>query len=122
MSQAHFYDIATLVNHEDEKIGLQEQINAYVVRQRLNIGDVLFVGTEYGFYIVLSDQKAQHFENVGCSTSDHDVRTILQQAGVRFNTLFKEMTDNNEFKFLFFPDDDDETTDMMVNCRTYGLL
>ena len=141
MSQARFYNIATVVNPdydkegyltEDMVPGLQERIDTYVVQQKLNIGDVLFVGStyetrqEYGFYMVLPDRKglpvAQAFEGVVYAPNDPRIRTILQQTGVLFNALFKQMADSEEFQFMFFPDDEDEKTEIIANYRAYGLF
>ncbi len=119
---------------DDMRPGFQERIDTYVRAQKLKIGDVLFVGStyetrqEYGFCMVLPDRKtegrltAQSFEGVVYATNDPRIRTILQQAGVKFNALFKQMANSEEFQLMFFPDDEDEKTEIIANYQAYGLL
>ena len=69
---AKFYDISSIINPGYEKAGyitkemsidLIGRINLHVQANRFNIGDILFVGSEYetrqeyGFYMVLPNLK-----------------------------------------------------------------
>ena len=47
---------------------------------------------------------------------------ILQKNKVNYTKLLKEMTDNKEFKYLFFPHDEDEVTDILNSYKQYSLL
>ena len=146
---AKFYDISSIINPEYERAGyitkemskgIDERINSYINANHLNIGDILFVGStyetrqEYGFYMVLPSLKkpGQGSEAHGSEAHGSEyiigmpvspvIREILQKNKVNYTKLLKEMTENKEFKYLFFPDDEDEVTDILNSYKQYSLL
>ena len=132
--QAQFYDISDILNPEYESTGfitsemaknLKERVNAYVLAQKFAIGDILFVGDtyetrqEYGFYMVTAKGIAVSSEAiVYLPGADKNLLNILQAEYVKYNDLFQQMTDN----YLFFPDDEDEKTDIINTYRRNRLL
>ena len=132
--QAKFYDISVLLNPEYERTGyitsemaknLAVRVNAYVLNQEFLIGDILFVGDtyetrqEYGFYMVTAKGTAVSSEAiVYLPASNKDLLGILQAENVKYNTLFQQMTDD----YMFFPDDEDEKTDIINTYKINKLL
>jgi hypothetical protein len=134
--QARFFDISCIINPDytasgyitsDMLPGMEKRIQDYVTAARLNLGDVLFVGStydtrqEYGFYMVLPGKSGQPVATaseyaVGLPQRS-EIGAALAKAQVKFNLLFRELSESEEFKFLFFPDDEDEKTEL-VNIYT----
>ena len=138
------YEKAGYITAEMSK-GLDDRINSYIQTNHLNVGDILFVGStyetrqEYGFYMVLPSLKkpgkgseARGSEARGSEALGSEyiigmpvspvICEILQKNKVNYTKLLKEMTDNKEFKYLFFPDDEDEVTDILNSYKQYSLL
>jgi len=132
--QAQFYDISVILNPEYESTGfitsemsknLKERVNAYVLNQKFLLGDILFVGDtyetrqEYGFYMVTAKGTAVSSEAiVYLPGADKNLLNILQAENVKYNDLFQQMTDD----YMFFPDDEDEKTDIINTYRKNRLL
>ena len=163
-TMAKFYDISSIINPGYEKAGyitkemsidLIGRINLHVQANQFNIGDILFVGSEYetrqeyGFYMVLPNLKnkmagskahgseahgseAQGSEAQGSEAQGSEyiigmpimpvIQEILQKNKVNYTILLKEMKENKEFNYLFFPDDEDEITDIISSYKTYSLI
>jgi hypothetical protein len=140
---AKFYDISLIINPDYEKTGyitkemtidLIERINSYIQANRFNVGDILFVGSEYetrqeyGFYMVLPNLKNKiGIEAQGCEfiigmPFMPVIQQILQKNNVNYTILLKEMKENKEFNYLFFPDDEDEVNDLINNYKKYALI
>jgi hypothetical protein len=143
------YEKAGYITAEMSK-GLDDRINSYIQTNHLNVGDILFVGStyetrqEYGFYMVLPSLKkpGKGSEARGSEARGSEARgsealgseyiigmpvspvicEILQKNKVNYTKLLKEMTDNKEFKYLFFPHDEDEVTDILNSYKQYSLL
>ena len=138
------YEKAGYITAEMSK-GLDDRINSYIQTNHLNVGDILFVGStyetrqEYGFYMVLPSLKkpekgseARGSEARGSEALGSEyiigmpvspvICEILQKNKVNYTKLLKEMTDNKEFKYLFFPHDEDEVTDILNSYKQYSLL
>ena len=123
--QAKFYDISVILNPEYERTGyitsemaqnLAARVNAYVLNQEFLLGDILFVGDtyetrqEYGFYMVTAKGIAVSSEAiVYLPVSNKDLLSRLQSENVKYNTLLQQMTGD----YMFFPDDEDEKTDII---------
>jgi hypothetical protein len=136
--QANFYDISCILNPDYDLYGyitkdmgtnLAIRINAYVQAENLALGDVLFVGDayqtrqEYGFYMVTDQGKAQSAEGViYLPNTDKRLLGRLQAEHVNYTDLFQRMTDDRVFQFMFFPDDEDEKTDIINTYRQNKLL
>ena len=141
---AKFYDISSIINPDYENVGyitsqmavgLTGRINSYVQKNPLNIGDILFVGStsesrpEYGFCMILpargseaQGSEAQGSEYIIGMPLMPVILEILQKNKVNYTRLFKEMMEDKVFKYIFFPDDEDEVTDIITSYKQYSLL
>ena len=136
--QANFYDISSILNPDYDRYGyltkdmgtnLTARIYAYIQAENLALGDVLFVGDayqtrqEYGFYMVTDQGKAESSEGiVYLPNADKRLLGRLQAEHVKYTDLFQRMTDDPVFQFMFFPDDEDEKTDIITTYRLNKLL
>jgi hypothetical protein len=111
---------------------LTKRIADYVENNGVQIGDILFVGStyqtrqEYGFYLLLPDRSgrlvAQSTEFAFGLPTIPEFGKVLQAAGVKYTDVFAELSASDEFKFLFFPDDEDEKSDIIASYTAYNLL